>query len=184
MGLGAFGTAPLFIDALDKRYGGGLRYKAIHLGEVYFLENHQGIIDTAFRRFQLTARQAQQKFVASPGGSLPDRSCVCLDDPAKLRPSSGSSTAVSPREDYDPKRADYKGMRYADCYIAEAGKMIGDAERGFNTFPYPDQPLYAGAGRNLRPQPRHAGAAGDQDAQRADQDHSSSRVTGWSTPCC
>jgi hypothetical protein len=40
----------------------GLRYKAIHLGELFFLENHQGIIDTAFRKFDLTARQAAQKF--------------------------------------------------------------------------------------------------------------------------
>jgi hypothetical protein len=138
MGLGAFGTAPLLVDALDKWYGGGLRYRAVHLGEVYFLENHQGIVDTAFRRFQLTARQAQQKFVGKPGavGNLPDAILRCLDDPAKLETKFWFVNCVSPRDDYEPKRADYKGMRFSDCYIAEAGKVTV-MERGFNTFPYP-----------------------------------------------
>lgn len=138
MGLGAFGTAPLLVDALDKRYGGGLRYKAVHLGEVFFLENHQGIVDTAFRRFPLTARQAKQKFVDKPGstGRLPDEIMRCLEDSAKLETKFWFINSVSPREDYDPKRADYKGMRFADCYVAEAGAMTV-MERGFNTFPYP-----------------------------------------------
>lgn len=136
LGLGAFGTAPLFIDAYDKRFGGGLRYRAIHLGEIYFLENHQGMIDTAFRRFQLTARQAHQKFVVNMGGKLPDPVMLCVEDPTKCETKFWFINAVMPREDYDPKRADYKGMRFADCYIAESGKMLV-AERGFNTFPYP-----------------------------------------------
>jgi hypothetical protein len=65
LSLGAFGTGCKFIDRLQlpwDRQARGLRYKAIHLGEVFFLENHQGIIDTVFRKFDLTARQAAQKF--------------------------------------------------------------------------------------------------------------------------
>lgn len=62
MALGAFGTGATFSDKLQPRYGRGLRYRAIHLGEVRFCENHQGIIDTVIRRFPLTARQAAQKF--------------------------------------------------------------------------------------------------------------------------
>jgi hypothetical protein len=61
MALGAFGTGCTFIDKLQPRYGKGLRYRAVHLGEVRFCENHQGIIDTVIRRFPLTARQAAQK---------------------------------------------------------------------------------------------------------------------------
>ena len=40
MALGAFGTGATFIDKLQPRYGRGLRYRAIHLGEVRFCENH------------------------------------------------------------------------------------------------------------------------------------------------
>ena len=52
MALGAFGTGCTFIDRLQPRYGKGLRYRAVHLGEVRFCENHQGIIDTVIRRFR------------------------------------------------------------------------------------------------------------------------------------
>ena len=62
LGLGAFGTGAMFTDRLDQQGVKGLRYRAVHLGEVYFLENHQGIIDTVFRKFPLTARQAVQQF--------------------------------------------------------------------------------------------------------------------------
>ncbi|HMU56601.1 MAG TPA: portal protein, partial [Nitrospira sp.] len=58
MMLGAFGTGCMFIDALQHHRERGLRYRAVHLGQMYFQENHQGLIDTALRRFQLTARQA------------------------------------------------------------------------------------------------------------------------------
>lgn len=60
LSLGAYGTGGMYVDEL---FGDtGLRYKNIHLGELYISENHQGIVDKAFRYFQLTARQAMQKF--------------------------------------------------------------------------------------------------------------------------
>ncbi len=69
MALGAFGTGCIFIDALQHRRERGLRYRAIHLGQMYFQENHQGLIDTALRKFTLTARQALQLGLLDPAGS-------------------------------------------------------------------------------------------------------------------
>ena len=66
MSLGAFGTGALFIESSAE----GLRYRSIHLGEICIAENHQGVVDTVFRKFQLTARQAVQRFGAS---ALPDK---------------------------------------------------------------------------------------------------------------
>lgn len=137
LGLGAFGTGAKYIDRLDKRWGGGLRYRAIHLGEVYFLENHQGIVDTAFHRYERTARQAGQEFGED---NLPDeiRNLLTDVDKSKAEKKFWFVRCVEPRseaEGYDPKRLDYKGMQYASCTVSETGKAIVQ-EKGYHKFPY------------------------------------------------
>lgn len=127
LGLGAFGTGCLFTDPLKDE--AGIRYRAIHLGEVYFCENHQGIVDSAYRKFPLTARQAIQKW----GEAVP----------SKIREAMNSSKersfdflhCVKPRQDYDPVRLDYKGMPYASYYVAIDEKVLL-AEEGYHSFPY------------------------------------------------
>jgi hypothetical protein len=126
--LGAFGTGCLFIDALR---GGerGLRYRNIHLGEIYFSENHQGLIDKAHRRFPLSIRQANQRWKEKLPKSLQD----------KLKKSPHEEVwfhhCVKPRTDVDYSRADYKGMEFASYYVAEEGKVTLE-EGGYQTFPY------------------------------------------------
>lgn len=139
MGLGAFGTAGLFVDKLQHFGERGLRYRAIHLGEIYFLENHQGIIDTALRKFDLTARQAYQRF----GDSLPSDIIEKAKDATKCDTKFWFLHTVMPRseaEGYDPERMDAKGMRYVSRYTSIHGKKRLQAdgkEGGYNTFPYP-----------------------------------------------
>ncbi len=139
MGLGAFGTAGLFVDKLQHFGEKGLRYRAIHLGEIYFLENHQGIIDTAFRKFDMTARQAYQRF----GDSLPPDIIDMAKDSGKCEAKSAFLHAVMPRteaEGYDPERKDVRGMRYVSRYTSIKGKKLLKADGrdgGYNTFPYP-----------------------------------------------
>lgn len=59
MSLLAFGTGVLIVeDMLD----GTIRYKSSHIAEHYFMENSKGNIDVNYRRYELTARQAQEKF--------------------------------------------------------------------------------------------------------------------------
>lgn len=61
LSLGAFGNYSLFID---EDVGRGVRYRAIPLHEVYWDENHQGLVDIEYRRYEMTARQAVQTFGA------------------------------------------------------------------------------------------------------------------------
>lgn len=134
LALGAFGTGTIFIDQLDKRYGKGLRYSAIHLGEIHFLTNQQGIVDTAFRKFELTARQAYQQF----GDNLPADIIGKAKDPQNCEKKFWFIHCVKPREEiegYDPKRVDVKGFAYASYYVNETHKEMVQ-EGGHATFPY------------------------------------------------
>jgi len=135
MGLGAFGTGCMYIDQLAGKRERGLRYSAIHLGEIYFLENHQGIIDTALRKFDLTARQAIQKFGAE---NLPEEITEKADQPQASETKFCFIHCVKPREEeegYDPQRKDAKGMAFASYYVSVQGRRVVK-EGGYHTFPY------------------------------------------------
>lgn len=127
MALGAFGSGTLFIDELEDEPG--WRYKHIHLGEIWFIENHQGIVDGFIRRFPMTARQARQKFGKD---NLPTEIQTALDKNTEGK--FFFLHCVKPREDVDQKRLDYKGMKYASYYVSLAGKKL-ISEGGYNTFP-------------------------------------------------
>lgn len=132
--LGAFGNMHMFIDELDTRfYRGtrGLRYKSISPGEVYLLQNHQGLVDSYFRAFRWTARQIWQRW--------PDTFPATLKSALEL----GSQTKywvleyVFPRaDDFLPWRVDNKAMPYGSYYISIEGHVLLE-ESGYHSFPLP-----------------------------------------------
>jgi hypothetical protein len=132
MGLGAFGTGCMYTDTLYDfhRRPIGTRYRAIHLGEVFFAENHQGIIDTALRPFKFTARQAAQKWGA-------DKLHEKIRDALEKNPEQEFEFihAVMPREDFAPGRLDVKGMPFASYFVCCSSKLVME-ESGYHTFPY------------------------------------------------
>jgi len=127
LSLGAFGTGCVFTDGL--RDEPGLRYRSIALGEIYFAENHQGIIDTAVRRFSMKVRQAVQKW----GDKLPEQ----IRNKEQTHPSADVYFfhCVKPRKNYDPKRIDGKGLPISSLYVSEEGQVLVE-EGGYSTFPY------------------------------------------------
>ena len=125
--LGAYGTGCMFIDELSDDIG--LRYRNIHLAEIYFSENHQGIVDKAVRFFQLDARQAIQKW----GKKAPERCRAALG--TNQNQTFEFLHCVKPRTDMDPSRKDYKGMPYGSYYVSIQDQSIVD-EGGFTSFPY------------------------------------------------
>jgi hypothetical protein len=127
--VGAFGTGSLFID-FDPRTG--LRYRCVNLRDTYFLENHQGMIDTVFRKFDFTARQAAQQWGEK---NLPEKIQKALENPHDTNKKFPFLHVTMPREDVDRSRADARGKPWASYYISVDCKQMM-SEGGYNSFPY------------------------------------------------
>ena len=127
LSLGGYGTGALFVDE-DKK-NSGVRYKNIHLSQLFMQENHQGVVDRVCRYFMLTARQAYKLF----GDSLPKQ---VIDDTGHFPNKEHFFLHwVIPNDDVEPFALDYRGMSYSSFYISMTeSKLL--SEGGFNTFPY------------------------------------------------
>lgn len=130
-GLGVYGNGILFVDKPDG--GKGLRYKNIHLGETYLVENHAGVVDTIYRVFRLTARQILMNPLFE--GRVPEDIADAARSPQTSEKKFGLIHCVAPRKDYDPVRKDALGMAFMSIYILEETKELL-REGGFETFPY------------------------------------------------
>jgi hypothetical protein len=133
MGMGAYGNGILFIDKPEDQKG--LRYRNLHLGECYFVENHAGIVDTLYRPFRLSARQIKQMFVP-PGDAIPEAVEEAAKNPSQAEKKFEILHCIYPRADYDPRRVDPKGMAFASLYIFCQNKQL-IRESGYNSFPAP-----------------------------------------------
>jgi hypothetical protein len=130
MGLGAFGTGIMFVDFHDQ---GGLRYQATNLKEILFELNHQGIVDTSYRKYSLTARQMQQRVDADRWDNLPDEvSKAAEKDPEKRFE---IIHCIRPRTEMEPGRLDDRGKPFTSIYVVVQGRKVV-SEGGFDTFPY------------------------------------------------
>jgi len=125
--LGAFGTGGMFID---EHVGRGIRYRSVHLAEMCIAENHQGVIDSVYRKFNLTARQAVQKFGK-------DRLSVRLLTDFEKAPETQHEFihAVFPNENRQHGRKDAKGMPVCSYYVEVRAKGIV-SEGGYRKMPY------------------------------------------------
>lgn len=130
--VGAFGTGALFVDGVRERGVFQLRYRCVNLRDLYLLENHQGVIDTVYRCFKFTARQAAQRWGMD---KLPESLQKCLENPNKVNDLHDFLHVVKPRTDYSPGRMDAKGKPWASIYIYVKDKVILE-EDGYNSFPY------------------------------------------------
>lgn len=129
--LGAYGTGCVFIDELSSRQDKGLRYRNVHLSEIYFMENHQGIVDSTHRYFSLTALQAVSMWGKD---KLPETIVAAADNSPNRE--FYFIHCVKPRgEDYDSNKKDFRGMEYASYYVSMEGKKLL-SEGGYTSFPY------------------------------------------------
>ena len=133
VGLGAFGTSCLFTDEYtDPTQPGmkGLRYRNVHLGELFFATNFQGIVDKVFRRYKMTLRQIAQKWGVQ---ALPEGYRNRLKD--KPEDEVQIIHIVKPREGWDPQALSNKQYRYGSYYVLrEAAHLLH--EGGYRCFPY------------------------------------------------
>jgi hypothetical protein len=128
--LGAYGNGALFVDKPELERG--LRYKNIHLGECYFVENHAGVVDGMYRPFMLTARQVAQR----ADWKVPESVTDAAKNPQQADTKKYEILhVVLPNADRDPERVDAKGMKFAEHYIlVETQDLLG--EGGYRVFPF------------------------------------------------
>lgn len=128
LSLGVHGLAVILIE---DDLGRGLRYTCIPAHEVYLAANAAGRIDTVYRLYKLTARQALAEFGE--------------DCPEKIRQDAGNEQhmdkeyefihAVFPRGDCDLKKKGPVNMPIVSVHVARQFKTVV-RESGFRTMPY------------------------------------------------
>jgi hypothetical protein len=124
--LGAFGSGALF---LDDDLGRGLRYKAIHLAEIYFAEDFTGRVDTVHRKFEMTARQIMQRWEKTAP--------TAIRETYREKPDAKYEVihCVYPNSEMDTQRRDYRGMPWASKYVLRQPQALLE-DAGYRTFPY------------------------------------------------
>ena len=136
MSIGAFGTAGMFVD---EHPDGGLMYRHVHLSDLYIAENEMGRIDTVFRTFKVTARQALRMFEDGDlSSNLRKLAAEKPDDKVELL------HVCCPRTDRDPTARDRKNRKFFSGYyevkeqqLIEEGGMddMGYILSRYNTGP-------------------------------------------------
>ncbi len=128
--LGAYGTGSLFID---KPYmGRGLCYRSNPVGEMFYTENYQGIIDGFVAIFRLTARQAAQR--EGWRERFPEQLKNALERGSEEKFLFMHRVCLRADDDYDPERLDARGKKFASYYISFAGPALM-SEGGYHSLP-------------------------------------------------
>lgn len=125
--LGCFGTAVMFIEDDVER---GLRFSTRPLNEIFIDQNAEGRIDTVYRRFTFTARQAVQRWGERAVGPRVAR--LYRD-----RPNADVTLlhVVMPREGTHPARQGAQDLPFASIYLDIDGDQVLSVG-GFHEFPY------------------------------------------------
>jgi hypothetical protein len=126
--LGAFGTSVMFIGERD---AGGLLFQTRPLNECYVAENHEGQIDTVYRKTTMTARQLVQQW-GEDKVSQDVRDKIAAnkpDDPFDI------IHVVEPRKDRNRRKKNKANMAFLSCYLELKAKHPLE-ESGFPEFPF------------------------------------------------
>jgi len=127
--LGCFGTACLYEEKGKKT---PIVFINFHISGVYIATNSDGIVDTVFRPFEYTARQAVQEFKID---NLGDKITTAYNSPEQRDKKFKFIHAVFPREEYDPEKDDPVNMPFVSIYISRDEKLQ-ISEGGYPELPY------------------------------------------------
>ena len=122
----AFGTAGMFIQNDEDD---DLRFKTIHISELFIAENQKGIVDTVLRKFFLKARSLPTMF---PKAEFPH----AIKDLINNKPQDDVTIihAVMPNE-MGGIYENSVNKPFSSCYVHEDTGFLF-SESGFNDFPY------------------------------------------------
>lgn len=125
-GLGAQGTGCLYTELIP---GGGPRYTAIHLSEIYISTDYLGRVNKVHRKFQMTARQIVTKW----GPRVPYQIMTAFEQTPERKFT--IIHAVCENNYREPWRRDSMGMPYKSVYVSQDYREVL-GRGGYWTFPY------------------------------------------------
>lgn len=131
-GLQDFVTMPAMCVYLEEGGKELLNFQAFAFGSYCVQDNSDGIVDTIYRCFKLTPRQAAQKWGKD---NLHEKMREALNDERKRDLPCEFLHCVYPRSDYDQAKRDKLNMPFASEYIDVKNKHQL-AEGGYMEFPY------------------------------------------------
>tara|TARA_R100001163_G_C5061322_1_gene198223 strand:+ start:871 stop:2538 length:1668 start_codon:yes stop_codon:yes gene_type:complete len=129
----SIGTGALFVEEGKKGFDeDAIHFNTLHISEFYIKESINGKVDTLYRRYKLTARQAVQEFGED---NLGDKVIESLEK----KPDKDFTFihAVEPKEDYEKgtgETAETK-LPFHSCHVCEEDQMVVRVS-GYNEFPY------------------------------------------------
>ena len=133
--LGCFGTACLY-EAKGKKKP--IVFINFHMAGIYIASNSDGDIDTVFRKFEYTARQAVQEFGLE---NLHTSIQEAYANPEKRKDKFNFIHYVAPREEFDDTKEDESNRPWVNIYIdrdhkAKIKTKDGNEEGGYFEMPY------------------------------------------------
>lgn len=131
-GLQDFVTMPAMCLYLEEGGKELLNFQAFAFGSYCVKENADGIVDTIYRAFKLTPRQAVQKWGEE---ALHPKMIEALNDEKKCDIQFDFLHYVGPRDNYDSTKKDKLNMPFESCYIDVKHKHEV-SEGGYVEFPY------------------------------------------------
>ena len=134
--LGCFGTGVMYEEPGKTQ---AVNFVNFHIKNVFYEVDDDGVIDTIYRKFEYTARQAVKKFGEDNLGTLVNTAYESKTKQQR-RKKFKFIHIVEPREDVDCKNTDPLTMDYSSVYVCQEEKMIV-MESGYEEMPYQIAPF-------------------------------------------
>lgn len=125
--LGCFGVGCMYEEEDPVE---GIRFYSRDIGEIYLCENEKEKVDTVYRKFELSARQAYEMWGDAAGDVVKN-----FLEKKEYDKKVTFIHSVTPRYERDVSKADSLNMPYESIYI-EVSKKHLIAESGYQEFPY------------------------------------------------
>ena len=126
------GTGSMFVEEGNNGFETeGIHFNTLHIAEYFIQENINGQVDTLYRKYKLTARQAIEEFGEDNLGEK-------ILEASKNKPDKMFNFihAVEPTKDYERalRKANTK-LPFHSCHVCVEDKMVVRTG-GYNEFPY------------------------------------------------
>jgi len=130
--LTSIGTGCLFVEEANEGFEeGGIHFNTLHISEYYIGESVNGMVDTVYRKYKISARQAVQEFGEENVGEK-------ILEAARQKPEKEFTFihAVEPSVDYERGTGQKNTkLKFHSCHVCEEDKMVVRTG-GYNEFPY------------------------------------------------